>query len=229
MNVLFETTWLAPGQAQAADRVRFNSKQVVDEAQFFRAAFSTYFPRGNVDVEFSFTTHWIFSSTALAENFVLTLPTFLPMTNADNGVLQCVIGAETPNPITIYSPSAVLVSAEVTEYQGLSVDVRYVLRCAPFQTTIPPNTPSFPNPNVYVYVIQRGLNSIGSGATQLAISFTTPFSSVPVVTAVMAQQSGSQAVAMRVLQNTVTVNGFTVEFGAPMPDGSSDVSWIAMQ
>jgi hypothetical protein len=229
MNVLFETTWLAPGQAQAAKDVRFNARQVVDEAQFFRAAFATYYPRGNVECSLEFVTQWIFTSTQLAENFVLTVGTFYPMTNADNGVLQCVIGAETPNPITIYSPSAVLESVEVLNYVGMSVDVRYRLRCQPFQSSIPPNTPSFPNPNVYVYVLQRGNQSIGSGATSGTVTFTTPFSSTPIVTGSVNQQSGSQGIAGRILQNTITVNGFTFELDAAAPDGSYVFSWIAMQ
>ena len=45
----------------------------------------------------------------------------------------------------------------------------------------------------------------------------------------MKQQAGSAGISCRVLQNTVTVNGFTVEFSGALPDGSSDVSWIAMQ
>jgi hypothetical protein len=229
MNVTFETAVLAPGGAQGASNVRLNGRQIVDDGQFFRAAMLTYFPRGNVDVSFSFTTHWIFASLALAETFVMTHVTYLPMTNQDNGVLQVVCGAETLSPVTIYSPSAVLESAEITDYIGLSVDVRYTLRCQPFASTVPPNVPAYPSGNQLSYVLQRGLASIGAGATQLAISFSTPFASPPIVTAVMAQQAGSAAIFCRVLQNTVTVNGFTVEFSGALPDGSSDVSWIAMQ
>jgi len=229
MNVTFETAVLAPGLAQGASNVRLNGRQIVDDAAFFRALTLTYFPRGNVDVVFSFTTHWIFASLALAEQFVLTHVTYLPMTNQDNGVLQVVCGAETNSPVTIYSPSAVLESAEILDYVGLSVDVRYTLKCLPFTSSVPPNVPAYPSGNQLTYVLQRGLASIGAGATQLAISFSTPFASVPIVVATISQQAGSAGIFCRVLQNTVTVNGFTVEFSGALPDGSSDVSWIAMQ
>jgi len=228
MQVLYETTWLAPGQIQSADKVRVNGKAIIDEALFFRAASATYFPRGDITVDFEFTTHWVFNTTALAENFVMTHISFLPMTASDNGVLQVICGAET-TPVTVYSSSAVLESAEILDYVGLSVDVRYKLRCQPFTTTIPPNIPNYQFPNVSSYVLQRGLASIGANATQLAILFTSPFSSVPIVVASMDQVTGSQAIFCRILQDTITVNGFTVQFSAPLPDGSSFISWIAMQ
>ena len=228
MNVIFETSVLAPGGAQAAANVRVNGKQIIDIADFFRAVAANFFPRGNLSVEFSFTTHWVFNSTTQAEVFVLTHPTYLPMTNADNGVLQIVCGAES-SPQTIYSPSAVLESAEIVGYVGRSVDVRYTLRCLPFQSTVPPNVPAYPSGNQVTLVFQRGLNSIPALATQLAISFTTPFASTPFVVASMAQVTGSAAIFMRILQDTITVNGFTVEFSAPLPDGSSFVSWWASQ
>lgn len=229
MNVTFETAVLAPGGAQGAADVRLNGKQVVDDGQFFRSATTAYFPRGNLDILFSFTTHWIFNSTVQSENFVMGYLGSLPMTNQDNGVLQVVCGAEGATPSTIYSSSAVLESVEIIGYRGLSVDVRYTLRCQPFSTTVPPNVPAYPSGNLVNYVLQRGLASIPATNTSLAITFSTPFSSVPYVVATMAQQAGSQAIFCRVLQNTITVNGFTVEFSAPLPDGSSDVSWIAMQ
>jgi hypothetical protein len=228
MKVLFETTWLAPGDYQSAAQVRVNGKQIVDEAFFFRAASATPIPRGNLTVEFSFVTHWNFDTTTLAENFVMTHSSFLPMTNADNGPLQVMCGAES-SPLTVYSQTAVLESAEVVSYIGRSVDVRYTLRCSPFTTSIPPNIPNYQFPDVVSYVLQRGVASIGAGATQLAISFTSPFGSKPIVVATMSQMTGSRGIDMRILQDTITVSGFTVEFSAPLPDSSSQVNWMAMQ
>lgn len=230
MNVIFETSYLAPGQAQAAKNVRFNARQVIDEAQFFRAATATYYPRGNVECSFEFVTQWIFTTAAQAEQFVLSSGSAYPMTNADNGVLQVVIGAETATPQTIYSPSAVLEEVEVLDYIGRSVDVRYKLRCQPFTVTAPPFVPSLPPSDTSMYTILRGVNSIGSGATTLAISFGSVFSTLPVgLTATMSQQSGSQAIFCRILDNTITTSGFTVEFSAPLPDSSSKVRWVAVQ
>lgn len=228
MQITFETAVLAPGGNQSASDVRVNGRQIIDPAQFFRAVSTSYFPRGNLEVELSFTTHWLLQGTTNAEVFVLTHCTYLPMTNTDNGVVQIVCGAES-SPQTIYSPSAVLESVEILEYRGESVDVRYTLRCQPFTSTVPPNVPAYPSGNLVTYVFQRGLASIGANATSLAILFSTPFASIPIVTASMAQQAGSAAIFCRILQNTVSTTGFTVEFSAPLPDGSSDVSWIAMQ
>ena len=96
MQILYETTYLAPGQIQSADKIELDGEQIIDEADFFRAATKTFFPRGNLGIEFSFTVHYVFPTSVAAEVFVLTLPGMVPMTNADNGVLQCLCGAETP-------------------------------------------------------------------------------------------------------------------------------------
>ena len=227
MNVLYETTWLAPGGAQAAADVRLNGKQIVDEALFFRAPYALFYPRGNLSLDFEFVTHWVFDTTTIAENFVASIASYSPVTNADSGVLQLICGAES-TPQTVYSASAVLESVDVIRYIGRSVDVRYRLRCTPFSTTMPPNTPTA-YPPAQTLVFQRGSNSIPALSTQLAIAFSQSFSSVPIVVACMAQVTGSAAIFCRVLKDTVTVNGFTVEFSAPLPDGSSSVNWWAAQ
>lgn len=229
MIVLFETTWLAPGQAQSACNVRVNGRQIVDDAAFFRAATQTYFPRGNLQLEFSFETNWIFNTTALSEAFVMQHLSQLPMTNQDNGVLQVTCGEET-TPSTIYSSSAVLASAEIVEYIGLSVKVRYTLLCQPFTSSVPANIPAYPNPNELVLVYRRGSILIPALSTTLAILFSSPFNTTPGSVLVgVSGPTGSSVFDAWAEQDTINVNGFTAVFNVAAPDSLHYLNYWAIQ
>ena len=230
MNVLFETTWLAPGGVQAAAEVRLNGRQIVDDAMFFRAAYQTYFPRGNLYEEFSFTTHWILQTTTLSENFVMTHIGNLPMTNADTGPLQVICGAES-SPQTIYSSLAVLESAEIIKYEGLSVDVRYSLRCQPFTSSVPPNIPAYPNANELVPVFRRGQINISVGATSVAVTFSSPLNTLPGADPYcwISGPTGSTMFDCWCMHDTITVNGFTAGLGDAAPSGSYWLNYAVFQ
>ncbi len=228
MTIVFETTWLAPGGTMAASNVRVNGRQLVDDAAFFRAAAMAFYPRGNLAVEFAFTTNWLFNTPLAAEVFLLTLPTMVPMGNSDNGVVQCICGFSPATQI-VYMPDAVLESVRVVRQVGLSVEVEYVLKGPGFQTDIPPNVPGYPNPDELTLVYRRAIVPVPSGVGSLAIAFSSPFSTVPVVVPVMAGVSGSNAIFLRLVSDSVTINGFTVEFSAVTPDASYTVDYFALQ
>lgn len=219
MQVLFETAWLAPGQIQSAADVTIDGEQVIDDADFFRAATRTFFPRGNEFLEFAFTTHWSFQTTTAAEVFVLTHIGQLPMTNADVGPLQCICGAESSSPQTVYAPAAVLRHAAV-RYTGTSVDVRYTLLIPAFTTSVPPNIPAYPNPNELVQVFRRGKQLLTPGQTSVAVLFSSPLPGNPgadpecYVTA----SSGSPTMDAWCQTDTVTTLGFTAILGAAVPN-----------
>jgi hypothetical protein len=224
MLILFETTYLATGQIQSPDDISLNGEQIVDEAEFFRAAAMTFFPRGNVKVEFDFTVHYSFASTVLAEVFLLTLPSQVPMTNADNGVLQCVCGEATPaTSQTVYMSGAVLRSARVVRQVGTSIDVRYSFVGPGFTSSVPGSgLPTYPNPNEIVQVYRRGKIAIPNGATSVAVVFSSQLPGLPGADPYcwISGPSGSAFFECWTDTDTVTTLGFTAALGAAAPNGN---------
>lgn len=220
MIVIFETTYLAPGLAQAPDQFRLNCEQIVDEAEFFRAATRTFFPRGNDSVELSFVTHWVFGTLVAAETFVLTHTAQLPMTNADQGILQCICGEDSPATAqNVYMPFAVLKSARILRYIGVSVDVEYTIVGPKFTTSVPANLPTPPNPNELNVVFRRDHIALTPGIASLAAVFSSPLPGSPGVfpQCTVSGPTGSPTILVQTLEDTVTTNGFTAKFSAPIP------------
>ncbi len=228
MNIVFETTWLAPGGFQAASDVRVNGQQVVDDASFFQAASISFYPRGNVGVTLSFTTKWQFNTPQAAEVFALMLPTMVPMGPSDSGVLQCFCGLP-PNQQTVYMAGAVLESVRVVKQIGVSVEVAYTVKGPGFQTDVPPNVPGYPDPGELTLVYRRATVPIPAGAASIAVAFSSPFNTAPVIVPCVCGVSGSPAIFGRLLSNTVTINGFTVEFSDLTPDDTYTLTYFALQ
>ncbi len=134
MNIQFGSFVLASGGTQAADNVRVDGQQIIQEATFFRGNSAAFYPRGNLATTLQFVVHWIFNTANLAEQFVLLHTGTLPMTNSDRSTVTCTCGAggeTTP----IYMLNAVLESARILKYDGISVDVEYTIRGSNFQTS----------------------------------------------------------------------------------------------
>lgn len=223
MQIVFETAWLAPGQYQSVDGFRLNGEQIIDEASFFRAANKTFFPRGNSGIEVSFVVHWSFPTTLAAEVFALTHYGTLPNTNADNGPLQCICGAENPATAqTVYMANAVLRSARLLKYVGTSVDFEYTVQGAAFQTGAPSNVPAYPNQNEIVPVFRRGKVAITNGATSVAVTFSSPLPGTPGADPYcwVSGPTGAPEFECWTLTDTVTTLGFTATLGAAAPSGS---------
>src|SRR5262245_34043764 len=154
MNVLFSTTWLAPGGTQAATGVRVNGHQIVDEAGFFQAANMAVYPRGDVLTTFQFVTRWNLNSPKLGEVFALTHSANVPMGPTDRSVLQCICGVGSDTQ-TVYMADAVIESVRVIGVIGTSVDVEYTIKGPFFQTDIPPDVPSCADPDEVTLVFRR--------------------------------------------------------------------------
>ncbi len=228
MNCVLNTSWLAPGGTAAASDVRLNGSQIVDDASFFQAASMAFYSRGNLGVNFSFTTKWLFNTPLNAEVFVLMLPSLVPLGNDSAAVLQCICGSE-PNTQTVYMENAVLESVEVIEQRGLSVTVRYNIKGPGFQTDVPPDVPGYPDPDETAPVLRRASVSIANGATSVVVTFSSPFQTPPIVVPVCAGLAGSVGIFCRLVSDSVTTDGFTAELSAATTDGTYTLDYIAMQ
>lgn len=230
MQVLYETTYLAPGQFQSADAIALNGSQLVDKAEFFRAATKTFFPRGNVSVDFQFTVHYSFATTVAAEVFLLTLSGQVPMTSADNGVLQCLCGAENPATSQIcYMSGAVLKSFTITKVVGTSIDVRYSFEGPGFTTTTPSSgLPTFPNSNEITPVMRRGRVAISPGATTVAVTYSSQLPGNPGADpdCWVSGPTGSPMFEAWTLTDTSTTSGFTAALGVACPGSGYYLNYV---
>ena len=221
MQILFETTYLAPGQAQSADQIALDGEQIVDEADFFRAATRTFFPRGNISVSFEFTVHYVFNTLGAAEVFLLTLPGQVPMTSADNGVLQCICAPEIPSQTaTCYMSGAVLRKCSIVKAVGVSISVRYSFVGPGFTSSVPgTGLPTYPNPNEITQVFRRGKIALLPGATSQAVTYTSALPGAPGADPYcwISGPTGGAMFDCWTADDTVTTAGFTAQFAAAVP------------
>jgi hypothetical protein len=220
MQVLLDTAYLAPGQAQSAADIVLNGQQVVDEAEFFRAASVTFYPRGNQRTTFEFSVNYVYATAVLAEVALLTFPSQVPMTALATGMLQCLCGAETPATSQIcYMPGSVLERIAVTQI-GVSLKVRYFIVGPGFTTSTPgQGLPTFPNPNEIVQVFRRGKILITPGATTVAVVFSSALPGTPGCDpeCYVSATTGLAGFEAWALTDTVTTAGFTAQLAAACP------------
>jgi hypothetical protein len=229
MQILFETTYLAPGQAQSAADITLNGEQVVDEAEFFRAASITLFPRGNQRTDFDFSVSYVYPTSVSAEMALLLFPSNVPMTSADNGVLQCLCGAETPATSQIcYMSGAVLRKISVRQV-GVSLIVRYSFTGPGFTSQVPSQgLPTFPNANEINQVLRRGNPSISLGATSMAVAFSSQMPGIPgSIVVSVSGPTGSGIMFAQLDSDSITTNGFNVAFNVAAPDANHVLNYIA--
>src|SRR5436190_3255135 len=97
-----------------------NGHQIVQEAQFLRAAWSTFFARGNRSITLSFTVNRLFGSVENAELFFLG-----HYASLSDGPATLVLSCANTD---ILVANAVLESVSEPTYTGVSVSVTYHFR-----------------------------------------------------------------------------------------------------
>ena len=180
-------------------------------------------------VEFDFTVWYVYATTVAAEVALLTFPGAVPMTNADNGVLQCNCGAENPaTSVICYMSGAVLRKIGLKQV-GVSIGVRYSFVGPGFTTNAPvTGLPTFPNPNEITQVFRRGKIAITPGATTVAVTFSSALPGSPgcdpecYVTA----PTGSSGFDAWALTDTVTTAGFTAQLAAACPGSGYFLNYV---
>lgn len=170
MLITYGSTVLVPGSAQGAIDVRVNGQQIVDEAQFFRAAVTTYYARQNKSTHLEFETWWNFNTRGLTEQFMLSHWAGLAPT--DTLYISCGEGEGTQYNFQL--PGAVLESASPAEWRGNSVRFHYVFLGGIFTT----DSISPPNEDA---LIKRGKVSLSAGDTSKTVTFASSFGGTPTV------------------------------------------------
>jgi hypothetical protein len=136
MKISLNNVWLTNDGATDlhlwtdAHEVALNGRQVVQDAQFLRAAAAQPLGRGNAVNHLRFTVTRQFSSVAAASAFVLTAFDALPA----SGTATVVCGALGETPVTC-TFAAVLEEVPACSFRGTRTDMTFVLRGGAITTT----------------------------------------------------------------------------------------------
>ena len=216
MKVVFASTWLAAGGINGTLGAQWNGRQVNDEADFFRAAAVTYFPRGNRSTTFSFSAFQSFDTEGEAMKFAATHMNDLPeqaslQVVSDDGVYAVIL------------EDAVITSFQPGRVVGCSLEVSYSFAGGVFAVqSQPPVPPSFN--------VQTGKIALNTNDESRAISFPLPFSQLPtLVDCWIVPFTGSSVKFIQAapLSDSITINGFTAAIGFPIPEPGYFLYWEA--
>lgn len=183
-----------------------NGRQVVDAAEFFRAATTTFYGRGNRSVAVGFEVQRFFATEGRALRFANLHYNDL----ADEGDLLLTL-----DDVTIALEDAVLEGADVVEINGLSVVVRYTLRGGAFTS----DATALPEPDETM--TRSGLATVAADAATVDVVFSSPLGGVPFVPGgtLMMPTAGGDVIFWAPIEDTITASGFTAALAGP-PSGA---------
>lgn len=218
MKIRYDSLWLAPGGFEdTISGLSINGLQINDEFRFCRAAASLFQPRGNRSTTISFGVNRLFDTLRAAERFYHSQ--FVDL--AQQGALYFQAGIDTDSEWIRYDGA--VIESILPRQSGRTVTIQYTFRAGlPVFDSAPP-TVIEPTTDM----IRRSISPISSGATFLAVTFAIPFSSLPVVVPVMQNPAGGDYITCTLRDGSVSVNGFTVDFSAPVPNANYKLSWFA--
>jgi hypothetical protein len=225
VRIKIVSTDLAAGGFESAAGVSINSREILDEAFFFRGPGPTFFNRGTEGVVLQFSVTRQFNTPRDAEVFCLTHPGSVPKT----GLVQVTAG-DTGYQQIVYLQNAAVESIEIASYVGISVVVRYSIRGASFTTDIPPDVPGTVGGSETVIVMRRGKVAIASGARTVTVTFSAPLSNTPQsVTCSISRPAGGAKISADVNEDSITTAGFTAELTGPTPDANYKLHYAAIE
>lgn len=229
MQITIETTLLADadlalGYAGPLALI-LNGTQLYDEADFFRAAAPTFFPRGNIQTRLQFQVTRIFATLRQAQAFALQHWGSIPRSG-----LVTVTAGDGSSSQTLYLRNAIVDSAQVLSVRGVAVAVQYIIRGGLWESDIPVDEiPGPPDPGESFAVIRRAEVAITAGATSVAVVFSSPLAATPIVVATVSRPAGGDAIWPIIDQDTVTVDGFTADLSGTPSDGTYKLNYIAVE
>lgn len=196
--------------------LRWAGQSISEDVLLFRAATVSVKYRGGDAVTISFTAFRTFASLKAAGVFEATH--FGSLAKEGDLTFDC---GRSGDRLPVYMLGAVLVGCESARAEnGLSVVTTYSVRGPPPQSDIPPPTPGSPDPEEESPVYRRNRVTIPSAAESVAVTFSSPFSTTPFVTASLEVEPGDPLIDVQIQKDSVDVNGFTALLGAPTPNAN---------
>ena len=204
--------------------ITLNGRQLVDDAEFFRAATARVFARGNFGTTLQFSVTHSFSSQREAEVFFLTQPGSVPTSGLVTAI--CGVSGDTQ---TCYLEDAVVESVALPPYKGVSVEVQYTIRGGLWTSDVPAELPGTADSPETTIVMRRGRVSITSGDSSVVVTFSAALSSVPTVTASISRPTGGDAIWAIIREDSVTTSGFTADLSGATPASGYKLNYIAVE
>jgi len=164
MTFKWDDIYLSDSTTRAFD-VTVNGRQLIQEAQFLRAAAAAFYGRANKRIQLAFSITRNFATIKLAEQWILGHHGDL----ANRSTLTITTGLDSESSEDIICQNAVLESVDFPRIRGISVEARYTF-LIPAITGIGPTpthddafiTGSFPIPSGADSVTVTGLALLGA-------------------------------------------------------------------
>ena len=191
-----------------------NGHQIVQEAQFLRSAYSTFFARGNRSVTLSFSVTRLFTTVENAELFMLG-----HYASLSDGPASLIL---TCGETDVFIANAVLESVSEPSYIGCSVTVQYHFRAPKILTTYSLVLTDLDS------MTKTGSLSISSGVEEQ--TFTgLGFASVPVrIIGSVEIPADGDIIVGNIVTGTITDDEFKIALSAATPNGSYKFNYIAV-
>lgn len=212
MKILWDSVWLSDefGADGFQSGLSLNGRQVIQEAQFLRAANAAFYARGNRAQQLTFTVLRRFDRAADAELFLLGH--YATLVDGPATLLcRCGGGGE---PLTdVLIQNAVLESVSHPRYIGNSVSVTYTFRFAPVATVF--------NPEDEELNMRSGSLAIPNNE-ETAVFSGLAFPGIPSrVIGQVRGPDGSDYLTAMVIAGTLTADGFQINLSGVVPGAGS--------
>lgn len=218
MKVAYTTgIWLASGGREGTNGAHWNGKQINSEEQFFRAAASVFFPRGNRSTQFSFSVLRSFDGEGSAIAFASTHINDLP----GKGDLYLI---DEEGTVSLKLPGAVLDSISYGPLIGLAITVQYQFSGGLFEGSDTP--PDIAEDDI----LKTGSVDLDVDDESKVVAFPVAFGSAPLIVEcwVTPPSGGSQQFIQSVApSDLITSSQFTAKIGFPIPETGYKLSWVA--
>lgn len=217
MRIVLESTELAGWEFPPLKGVNISGQILYEPFPIVRAL-TRVFDRANALLTLAFTVRRQFESLQECESYMALHWTMIP----HSGTLTLYCGTEDENE-PVYMENAVLVANPQTKQDGISLLISYQFVAPKAASDNPPDS------LLDLSMIKAGRTAITNGENAVEVEFDTPFSTAPVVVAIVAIPSGGDVIWASVDDSTVTVNGFTALLSAAVPATGYKLNWEAKQ
>jgi hypothetical protein len=181
-------------------------KLVIDPAELFRATAMTYYSRGNLSTDLSFSVRRQFASRKDAEVYAM-----LHAATLANKATLMVIAGDGANTQQLNLQNAVLVSVTV-KAEGVEAEAAYTFQAGSFDST------DIPVPGAGQDYVKRFAAALTIGTDYIDVVFDTPFGVTPTaVIGNIAMPAGGFSIPCTPDLSTLTASAVRFYFGATIP------------